>query len=251
MCPRCDYCDACGESPCLCPTDDNFEMAEVAESFDLAFQAVFTLNEKLFMQEDDQKDVALSGDGGAIRAHSFVLSAASEPFACILKNGTEQRTRTISFPGVNVVTLKVFLRLLYTGCISKGDWDEHGEGEGEQAGLGRRSRTDRVPLNVLLDVAGFSKRYMANTVLPLLLQVLKVRLYNSCSTRNVQVFVQVLSGAITHDLRPILMAGLELAKRFKELRVQYDSHCLSPEVAYELLAIWPLPTPEHKRPRLS
>ena len=203
MCPRCDYCDACGDSPCLCPTDDNCEMAEVAESFDLAFQAVFTLTEKLFKQEDDQKDVALSGDGGAIRAHSFVLSAASEPFACILKNGTEQRTRTISFPGVNVVTLKVFLRLLYTGCISKGDWDEHGEGEGEQAGLGRRSRTDRVPLNVLLDVAGFSKRYMANTVLPLLLQVLKVRLYNSWETYNVQVFVQIFSGAIRYDLRPI------------------------------------------------
>ena len=252
-CPSCDYCDACAESPCLCPTDDTSEMAEVMESFDLAFQAVVILNEKLFMQEDDQKDVTLSGDGGLIRAHSFVLSAASEPFACILKNGTEQRTGTINFPGVNVVTLKVFLRLLYMGCISKDDWEDRGEGEGEQDGRipPGTSRTDRLPLNVLLDVAEFSKRYMANTVLPLLLQVLKVRLDNSWKTYNVQVFVQIFSGAIRYDLRPILMAGLELAKHFQELTVQYDRHCLSPEVAYELLAIWPLPTPEHKRPRLS
>lgn len=247
-CPRCDYCDACSESPCLCPTDDTCEMAEVAESFDLAFHAVSTLNEKLFMQEDDQKDVALSGVGGLIRAHSFVLSAASVAFARMLKNGTEIH----DFPGVNVVTLKVFLRLLYTGCVSKDDWEDRGEGEGEQDGRSPpgRSRTDRLPLNVLLDVAGFSKHYMANTVFPLLLQVLKVRLDNCLMTHNVQAFVTILSGAISHDLRPILMAGLELAKRFRALKVQYDSRCLPPEVAYELLAVWPRPSPEHKRRRL-
>ena len=53
-------------------------MAEIMESTALAFQAVVILNEKLFMQEDDQKDVTLSGDGGLIRAHLFILSAASE-----------------------------------------------------------------------------------------------------------------------------------------------------------------------------
>jgi hypothetical protein len=200
------------------------------------------------MQEEDQKDVALSGDGGLIRAHSFVLSAASESFAGILKPMKEQH----DFPGVSVVTLKVFLRLLYTGCVSKDDWEDRSECEGEQDGRSppRKSRTDRLPLNVLLDVAGFSERYKANTVLPLLMQVLNVRLDNSFMTHNVQVFVTILSGAITHDLRPIIMSALDRAKRFEELKVQYDSHCLPSEVAHELLAIWPFPRPEHKRRRL-
>jgi hypothetical protein len=227
-------------------------MAEVLETIDLASHAVSTLNEKLFMQEDDQKDVALSGDDGSIRAHSFVLSAASDVFTGILKNGTEKHSGTIHFTGVSVVTLKVFLRLLYTGCISKDDWEDRDEGEGEQDGRipPGRSRSDWLPLNVLLDVTEFSKRYMANTVLPLLLQVLKVRLANSRETYNMQVFVKIFSGAIKYDLRPILMAGLEMARHFQELKVQYDSQSLSPEVAHELLAIWPLPTSGHKRPRL-
>ena len=245
-CPRCGYCDACAECPCLCPTDDTFEIAEVGASFDLAFHAVSTLNEKLWMQEDNQKDVALSGDGGMIRAHSFVLSAASEAFAGILKHRTENH----DFPGVNVVTLKVFLRLLYTGCVSKDDWEDRSDGEGDGRSSPSKSRTDRLPLNILLDVAGFAKKYMATTVLPLLLQVLQVRLDNSFMNHNVQVFVTIFSGAITHDLRPLLMAGLDRAKRFEELKVQYDSQCLPSEVAYELLAIWPLHNPEHKRRRL-
>jgi len=251
-CPRCDYCDACAESPCLCPADDISEMAEVLETIDLASHAVSTLNEKLFMQEDDQKDVALSGDDGSIRAHSFVLSAASDAFTGILKNGTEKHSGTIHFTGVSVVTLKVFLRLLYTGCISKDDWEHRDEGKGEQVGRipPGSSRSDWLPLNVLLDVTKFSKQYMANTVLPLLLQVLKVRLANSRETYNMQVFLKIFSGAIKYDLRPILMAGLEMARHFHELKVQYDSQSLSPEVAHELLAIWPLPTSGHKRPRL-
>merc|ERR1712032_1533214 len=52
-------------------------------------------------------------------------------------------------------------------------------------------------------------------------------------------FVKIFASAIRCDLRPILLTGLELARNFHDLRNAHQAGSLSPEVSYELEAIWP------------
>merc|ERR1711972_518408 len=66
----------------------------------------------------------------------------------------------------------------------------------------------------------------------------------------VDTFVEIFASAIRNDLRPILLRGLELARNFPALKAAHQEGRLSPEVSYELEAIWPTPVVA-KRARLS
>merc|ERR1712008_30341 len=96
----------------------------------------------------------------------------------------------------------------------------------------------RCPLEVLLSVAMLGKKYMVKSVVSLTNQALKTRLAEAKCDDAIDVFQQVLAGAIAHDLCAVHVAAMDCAKDFAKLRTAYDAGELKPEVANQLEAIW-------------
>jgi len=162
------------------------------------------LVQQLFLQDDGSKDVTITLDDGLISAHKCILQASSEAFAGILRNGREQASGRLTIAGTNLRTMKVLLRLIYTGLVDE-DW------EGEQGSL--------LPLDLLLKVAGLAKRYMVSTVMSMTAQALNNRLEKiGCSSWHqddalaVESFEKIFAFAIKEDIRPILLKGCALRR---------------------------------------
>jgi len=193
------------------------------------------LNEKLFHAEG--KDVKIQCSDGDVSAHKCVLSAVSEVFAATLKHEMlEKSNGVISIDDATQETMKIFLRLIYTGHVSAEDWG------GEEGA--------NMSIQNLLSVAKLAKRYMIGNVQSITTQVLKVRLENAVLSEDVDTFQTIFSMAIGVDIIALRVKGIEIAEAFPKLKVSYNAQELSGDVQSELEAIWPIPLGV-KRARLA
>lgn len=76
------------------------------------------------LDDDELKDVTIEFGDGTLRAHSCVLSAASEAVKGILRNGTARESKALAWREHDLKVGRFFLRLLYTGCVEERDWAE-------------------------------------------------------------------------------------------------------------------------------
>lgn len=190
------------------------------------------LSERLF-QDETFKDVTFKLCDGEERAHRSVMAAASSVFAAMHSGSMrEASTGVVELPDVPRTTMRVFLRLLYTGHVDSGDW----------IGQGTAGSSEELPLEMLLEVVRLAKKYMVDSVMVLAVEALKLRLREAGG--DAKVLETILVAAITADLSAVRMAAIAAAKASKEVRALYDSHALRPEVQAELQSIWP------PRPRL-
>lgn len=200
------------------------------------------LSEKLF-QDDKFKDVTFKLDDGEVHAHRNVLAATSCVFSAMLSGPmTEARTGEITIPNVQVASMRTFLRLLYTGQVDPVDW--------KQLCADDSKPPNKVPIQVVLELARLAKQYMVDAVIQLVVEAVKNRLAEAHEhdTETIQV---VLAAAISEDLGAIRAAAIEAAKASRNMRELYEKQHLQPAVQAELQAIWP-PAPRlMKRRRLE
>ena len=74
----------------------------------------------------------------------------------------ENVTGRIELPGVSRSALRAFLRMMYTGGVDAADWND--------------PQSTRMPLAILGEVAGLSKKYLVQSMFEQLLEVLKKQL---------------------------------------------------------------------------
>lgn len=98
-------------------------MVESDVDSDAELRTVFTLNERLFA-DDELKDLTIRVADGQVQAHRVVLSAASDAFKAMLTHEMSEKTSgVITLSDVSCSAMRVFLRLLYTGHVDSSDWD--------------------------------------------------------------------------------------------------------------------------------
>eukprot|EP00929_Paragymnodinium_shiwhaense_P107988 TRINITY_DN74321_c0_g1_i1.p1 TRINITY_DN74321_c0_g1~~TRINITY_DN74321_c0_g1_i1.p1 ORF type:complete len:378 (+),score=78.53 TRINITY_DN74321_c0_g1_i1:139-1272(+) len=84
--------------------------------------SVLTTYNTLF-EEDELKDVTFKLADGEERAHRNILMGASEVFGGMFKfNMRETREGLVELPDVDRISMRVFLRLIYTGHVDPSDW---------------------------------------------------------------------------------------------------------------------------------
>lgn len=245
-CPHCAYCTICsGSCRTKCPV--GLKALEVSGMTEVAsLRLLVDMTERLFSDED--KDITFELIDGQEKAHKGILKAASDVWNSMLNADMKEKNGIIVIQDVRRVSMRVLLRLIYTAHVNPSDWEEitqAASGDGTA-----QPDNQKMPLDILIDVATLSKRYMINSTLSMATQVLKTRLKEAIMPANVETFQHIMAGAIKHDLGTVRMAALELAKPFTELQAAYKSKSLLPEVLCELEAIWATPDPI-KRPRLQ
>lgn len=248
---------------------------------------VLNLYERLF--ESDSKDVAFKLKDGVEYAHKIILEASSDAlkgmFAAEMREGQEH---VIELAEVDCVTMRVFLRLLYTGYVDPKDWQsklvsadykpeatvsqhepmrhskclaEHPQSQCSSGSQGVEGM-QRVPVMTLLSVAVLSKKYMVDHVLAMTTQTLILRLRESLKPESGEEglwsFNEIMATAISSDLGAVRMAGLSAAgdaPKFRKgksaLRNKFEANELHPQVLYELQAIWPPSVKRSTRVKLS
>lgn len=233
--------------------------------------ALLDLTSRLF-EDEESKDVTFKLSDGEVRAHRLVLKQLSEVWSRMFATQmAEAYSGVIRVPEVNCVSMRVFMRLLYTAHVCKSDWQGDGGGASSEKASHQPSSSsdDAVPLDVLISVASLAKAYMVQSTLSLVLQTLKGRLEAAKRRGAVSVFERIASGAIKADIGPLRLAALDAARDFATNAEDSDSGSndagtgnavkdkflakqFSPEVQFELEAIWPAPAnPPRKRARLS
>jgi len=221
-------------------------------------EGVMAVNNRLFEDRaSDPEAITIILADGKEHAHRTMLAAASEPLGAMMSlSMREGQTRTLELPIVKEVTMRVFLRLLYTGCSDPKDWHAS-------------SKSD-VPLETLLGVSELARKYMVPHVLDAAIEALKLRLYRAAGDRNVTAFQEIWRGAIGAGIDLVRMAALQMVKdtAFEcdgeaedqenpthdwgvEIKKAYDARGLLPEIQFELQAIWPPPKRPAKRRRLT
>mmetsp|Transcript_19208 Transcript_19208/g.25797 ORF Transcript_19208/g.25797 Transcript_19208/m.25797 type:complete len:344 (+) Transcript_19208:38-1069(+) len=277
------------------------ELEPVMHEADRAVEGVIDMYEHLFNTKRFE-DVAFVLADGREGAHKVVLSAASDAFAAMFEQPMQEgQSGQVDLPNVKWVTMRVFLRLMYTGLVDARDWqdespassgggghakgpeaDDRGEEEYEDAvddgcdsGVGEENDdTDdgeakerneeafeaaelepeksqatthvEVPLETLCEVAGLAQKYMVHNVLQLAIEALKIRLQKAVVEKNVAVFEEIMSVAISMGLGAVRTAAVQVAKKSKAIWKRYDLKQLRPEVELELQAVWPPPRPRVK-----
>lgn len=192
--------------------------------------------DKLF-EDDTFKDVTFKLADGEVRAHKNVLVAGSSVFAAMFSNPMkEAQTSIIDLSAVRSASMRVFLRLLYTGLVEPRDWNEPSE---------------KVPLELLLEVAKLGKMYMVANVIDDSVEALKARLTESSPQAELdsETFQTIFSASIREDFGAVRSAAVDLSKTNPVIRLMYDGHRLHPDVQTELQGIWPLQRPAPKRAR--
>jgi len=81
------------------------------------------------MLDDEEGDVIFKLADGEARAHRAILRAASDVFACMFKQAMRENIEgVVDLPDVSKVSMRVFLRLIYTGHVDASDWHHVGTG---------------------------------------------------------------------------------------------------------------------------
>jgi len=223
---------------------------------------VVELWERLFCDEAS-KDVRIIAKGQEeLRVHGVLLANLSEPFRAMLSHDmAESRTKTVDLTGFTKEQLSFFFRFAYTGQVDPADWTggampeaaRVGNGLGAEArGAGERTRRKRdprvllaevhamlgiadtaePPLELLLGAAALSKQYDVQGFLPKLVEKLKDKL-------SARTFNEIARFAIARDIAPLRMRCLAFAQTSDDVLGDYREGKLSPEVAFELQAVFP------------
>eukprot|EP00929_Paragymnodinium_shiwhaense_P060328 TRINITY_DN30141_c0_g1_i1.p1 TRINITY_DN30141_c0_g1~~TRINITY_DN30141_c0_g1_i1.p1 ORF type:complete len:380 (-),score=70.23 TRINITY_DN30141_c0_g1_i1:359-1498(-) len=94
-------------------------------ALDLDRMAVLKTYNNLFIDED-LKDVTFRLQDGEERAHRNILMAASEVFKGMFKfDMKENQEGVVELPDLDRTSMRVFLRLIYTGHVDPTDWMTH------------------------------------------------------------------------------------------------------------------------------
>lgn len=211
---------------------------------------VLGLTERLFDQDED-KEITFELADGLEKAHKNVLKASSEVWKCMLESQFKEQHGIIAVKDVPRVSMRVFLRLIYTAHVNAADWKGYQDTPHSKSDDTPCESQDALPLRILLDVAMLSKCYIVKPVFSMAVQALKVRLTTAHKHKDRVTFERIMSAAITNDLAAVRLAALDEARKFTDLKAKYDAKALCPEVQSELEAIWPTPEQSVKRNRLQ
>ena len=198
--------------------EENDENASVAYVLDL--------NDKLFGDEQF-KDVRFRvRGGGEVAAHKSVLGTASPVFAKMFGAPMQEKhSGIVQVEDIAMNTMQVFLRLVYTGHVNAKDWTT--------------DEWQPMPLELLLDVAILSKKYMIESMVNITSEALKSRIQESIE--DAKTLETILAAAIHADLGSVRIAAIEAAKSSKAMRKLYDEENCIHVVATDLQGIWPPP----------
>lgn len=179
-----------------------------------------TVLESLYL-DDETKDVKIEMADGNLWAHANMLSAASEAIRGLLKHGSAQKRKCLTWKEHTLEVGRFFLRLLYTGTVVEEEW------EGEQGGGGGpdSSKDAPIPLHLLLGAMAISKVFQVPHLLKPLTDVAKRRISS-------QSFDQICANAIDLDLTELRRACLQYAEQHGKmdlpkgtrLRAERDIH---------------------------
>lgn len=157
-----------------------------------------TVYERLF-QDDEGKDVKIELSDGTLWAHATMLGAASEAIQGMLKHGTAQQQKSLSWKEHACEVGRFFLRLLYTGTVAEDEWE--GSYEGTQ-----------IPLHLLLGALAISKVFQVPHLLKPLTDVAKKRIVSKS-------FDQICTSAIDLDLTELRRCCLQYAEQHGKLEL--------------------------------
>lgn len=100
------------------------DMEPVMREADRAQEGVMEMYEHLYISKRFE-DVTFALADGEETAHKVVLAAASDAFAAMFEHSMQEcRSGKVEMSGVRRTTMRVFLRLLYTGRVDPHDWQE-------------------------------------------------------------------------------------------------------------------------------
>ena len=190
--------------------------------------------ERLFHGSD--KDISLELQDGKEWAHKSVLCAASKVFHKMFTHDLrEARSSVISLPDVTVKSMRIFLRIIYTGQINPDDWKD--------------DKSLLIPTQCLLDVAKLANKYMVEDVCDIAVQVLTKRLRAAQVSGDIESFQDILSASLPCGLNCVALslAALDIARGFPMLKSKFHEGQLRPEIEFALEAIWLTPKPTRKR----
>lgn len=100
------------------------EMEHVMREAERAQEGVFEMYEHLYTSRRFE-DVSFALADGEEGAHKVVLAAASDAFAAMFEQPMQEcRSGKVELRSVRKATMRVFLRLLYTGRVDPQDWQD-------------------------------------------------------------------------------------------------------------------------------
>jgi len=103
------------------------ELEHVMHEADRALEGVVDMYEQLFNTKRFEDVLFVLADGTE-GAHKVVLAAASEVFAAMFEQPMQElQSGKVELRGVKWVTMRVFLRLLYTGRVDPADWQDQSQ----------------------------------------------------------------------------------------------------------------------------
>jgi len=231
-----------------------------------------------FFHDEATKDVTIVAQGGdTIKVHGAFLSIISDVFRAMLTHRMEEsRTQKIKLQDFTKDQLQFFFRLAYTGQVEPKDWPEGmrksanksiGQ-KGKGKSMGKSKLKDKgmyddmglptapppsesstsafgpVPLELLLAAAELSKKYELKGFLQKHVDKIGARLELDISNFN-----KIFSFAINQDISPLRMRCLCLAERDARVHTKFAASEFSPEVMFELQAIWEPAKPATRKRR--
>ena len=203
-----------------------------------------------FFADDERKDVTLQlPDGTEVLAHGSLLMAASPVFKAMLSHDMEEKQRhVIKLPGFSRAEVRFFLRLVYTGGVEPGEWDDECSAAAKpESAAGIRdgplvTDPEKPPLSLLCGGFSFGKQYMFEDVALFILEKIQGRLAED-------TLDYILALAIREDVTSLRLASLRLAQESASIRqrVEMDQDSFAPQVLHELRPIFQNAMPVRKR----
>jgi hypothetical protein len=189
----------------------------------------------------------------------------------------EARTKEIEILEVTAAQMNFTLRLAYTGRVDPADWAgmaseqeasspefgkalsslpcfspfPKGAGKGEpiqrsspypspflseaSSSSSRDATIKQIPLELLFGCASLAKKYEIPGFISMMLAKIKPRL-------KVDNFDKIMQFAVTADLSPLKLFCIKFAEGETAIKTMFESKQLSPEVEFELQALWKAPS---------
>ena len=101
----------------------------------------------------------------------------------------------------------------------------------------------QVPFDVLFESMSFARQYQIKGLFTSVMEHIRSKLSDSN-------FDMVLKQAVTLDISRLKLTCMDYAKSSAEIKRKFDTSKLSPEVSFELQAIWPMPCSKKRRQSL-
>lgn len=122
-------------------------VSQMDEASDVRVRACVMASWERLLDDRESADVTFTcANGAEVRAHSLILSQASDVFKRMLAAPmVEGRTRTIQVDAFSETELRFILRLVYTGQVDESDWAGEDVGSTGVGEAGKHNRSGSVP----------------------------------------------------------------------------------------------------------